>query len=170
MKTSTTEDFFSAAQESVELFNTWVAKYAPNASADHICYKCSSSEEFETLRKAFKNKNTFIYQSIISTHHIAIIKFSSPITSALGDIWYLELSDQKPDGSQVSGFDHIEIYPHEGSMDDFAQKLQEQGMTLEKTVRPHHTTYDSFLNEAFKVRLEPDALIEKIKREEMIVK
>ncbi|MEK9156895.1 MAG: VOC family protein [Patescibacteria group bacterium] len=162
-----TEEFFSAAQESVELFNTWAEIFSPDASADHICYKCNSGEEFETLRKMFENNSGFIYQSIISARRIAIIKFSKPITSPLGDIWYLELSDQRTDGSQMSGFDHIEIYPRKESMDDLARKLQEQGMTLEKTIRPHHTTYDSFLSEVFKVRLEPDALIGKIKREEM---
>lgn len=162
-----TEEFFVAAEESVKHFNAWVAEFSPGAVADHICYKCSSLEEFEALRKIFENDSDFIYQSIISHRRIAIIKFLKPIASNLGDIWHLELSDQKPDGSQTSGFDHIEIYPREGSMDDFAQKLQDQGMTLEKTARPHHTTYDSLLSEAFKVRLEPDALIEKIKREEM---
>lgn len=167
MKISTTEDFFVAAQESVELFNAWVTKFSPDAVADHICYKCGSSEEFEALREVFESDSVFIYQSIISARRIAIIKFSKPITSDLGDIWYLELSDQKPDGSQISGFDHIEIYPREGSMDSFALHLQKQGMSLEKTVRPHHTTYDGFLSEVFKVRLGPDALIEKIKREEM---
>lgn len=162
-----TEEFFTAAEESVKFFNTWVAECSPDAVADHICYKCSSTEEFEALRKILENHSDFIYQSIISHRRIAIIKFLKPIASNLGDIWYLELSDQKPDGSQTSGFDHIEIYPREGSLDDFARQLQKQGMTLEKTVRPHHTTYDVLLNKAFKVRLEPDALIEKIKREEM---
>ncbi|MBP9827943.1 VOC family protein [Patescibacteria group bacterium] len=160
-------EFFLAAQKELDLFNAWVAKTQPAARADHICYKCGSQEEYEELRAFFDYHSDFVYQSIISARRIAIVKFTTPIATELGDIWYLELSDQKPDGSQVSGFDHIEIYPLTGSLDDFALQLEGQGVALEKTVRPHHTTYDTLLSDSFKVRLEPDALVDKIKREEM---
>lgn len=161
------EEFFLTAQKEIDLFNSWIASVQPAARADHICYKCGSLEEYEELRAFFDHQSVFVYQSIISARRIAIIKFSTPISTELGDIWFLELSDQKPDGSQVSGFDHIEIYPQEGSLDGFAMQLEQQGIALEKTVRPHHTTYDTFLSDSFKVRLEPDALVDKIKREEM---
>jgi predicted metalloenzyme YecM len=161
------EDFFLASQTDIALFNAWVAKTQPAARADHICYKCGDREEYERLRAFFEPYSSFVYQSIISARRIAIIKFTIPITTELGDIWYLELSDQKPDGSQMSGFDHIEIYPQIGSLDAFALQLERQGIVLEKTIRPHHTTYDTLLSPSFKIRLEPDALIDKIKRDEM---
>jgi predicted metalloenzyme YecM len=162
-----TQDFFSKAQKYTDLFSDWTKKFSPPAIADHICYKCESSEEFEYLRRLFENESEFIYQSIISKRRIAIVKFKNPLATSLGDIWYLELSDQKSDGSQGGGFDHIEIYPKEGTMKELAKILEEKGMTLEKIERPHHTTYDGIIAEHFKIRLEPESLIEKIKEEEM---
>lgn len=160
-------EFFKAAQASVTLFNAWASTLTPPAKADHICYKCSSSTEFESLRAMFEHESTFVYQSIISKRRIAVIEFLNPLATALGDIYYLELSDQKPDGSQSSGFDHIEIYPSAGSVEELVEVLEQKGVSLEKTVRPHHTTFDLAINEAFKVRIEPEPLVEKIQRDEM---
>ncbi len=165
--TKNIDGFFAASEEFINYFNTWIESYSPAATADHICYKCSSNEEFETLRSIFEHESQFVYQSIISKRRIAVIKFLQPLKSSLGDIWYLELSDQKPDGSQTSGFDHIEVYPIEGSMDALADALASQGVAMEKITRPHHTTYDIFIEGEFKVRIEPEKLLLKIQREEM---
>lgn len=161
-------EFFAASTEFVTAFDAWCATYSPAATADHICYKCGSAEEFESMRKLFETESAFIYQSIISKRRIAIVRFTTPIATALGEIWFLELSDQKPDGSQTSGFDHIEIYPKAGSMEGLAASLEALGASFEKVARPHHTTFDGFIMGDFKVRLEPEALVEKIKREEML--
>ena len=161
------DQFFQQARESVAPFDAWAATFAPDAVADHLCYKCSSRDEFETIRAMFETDSAYVYQSIISNRRIAIIKFSLPIPSALGDIWFLELSDQKPDGSQESGFDHVEIYPTCGTMDALAADLELKGVVVEKVVRPHHTTFDIVIEGRLKIRIEPDALLEKIRREEM---
>ena len=202
---SSPQDFFTASAPFIQIFDAWASRMTPDATADHICYKCESSEEFESMRKMFESSSVFIYQSIISQRRIAIVKFLEPIQTSLGPIWFLELSDQKPDGSQKSEFDHIEIYPNTGTMDDLAiainktfsaeassgardsnvsrrtdmygeehldirkpEMAQIKTFYFEKIIRPHHTTYDAFLEGTFKVRLEPDALIGKIKREEML--
>ncbi len=162
------DQFFQQARESVATFDAWVATFVPDAIADHLCYKCSSRDEFDGLRALFETDSTYLYQSIISNRRIAIIKFLAPIPSALGDIWFLELSDQKPDGSQESGFDHVEMYPTGGTMDALAIELEAKGAVVEKVVRPHHTTYDIVVQGTFKARIEPDALVEKIKREEFV--
>ena len=162
------DQFFQSARASVATFDAWVAAFAPSAIADHLCYKCSSSDEFERLRAMFETNSSYVYQSIISKRRIAIIKFSQPIPSALGDIRFLELSDQKPDNSQESGFDHVEIYPTSGTMDELAIDLEKKGAVVEKVVRPHHTTYDIIIDGTFKARIEPDALMEKIRREEFV--
>lgn len=162
-----TSVFFTRAAEWVAIFDAWVAKYTPSAEADHICYKCESADEFEAIRRLFEAESDFMYQSIISNRRIAIVKFAKPIPSALGDIWFLELSDQKPDGSQTSGFDHIEVYPAAGSMDDLAASLELSGVVIEKIVRPHHTTFDAIIEGSFKVRIEPESLVTKIVRDEM---
>ncbi len=159
--------FFSRALERMAVFDAWAAKYAPQAIADHICYKCESADEFEAIRKLFETESAFIYQSIISNRRIAIVKFLQPIPSALGEIWFLELSDQKPDGSQASEFDHIEMYPTAGSMDDLAASLESKSVIVEKIVRPHHTTFDTIVEASFKVRIEPEPLVTKIVRDEM---
>lgn len=160
--------FFAAATLYIATFNAWCVKTLPDAQADHLCYKCGSTQEFEQLRAMFEQESAFIYQSVISQRRIAIVAFREPIGTALGDIRFLELSDQKPDSSQDSGFDHIEIYPNSGTMDALADTLESKGTTFTKIERPHHTTYDAVIDgKSFKVRLEPEALLAKIKKEEM---
>ncbi|MEN9558638.1 MAG: hypothetical protein RL141_1007 [Candidatus Parcubacteria bacterium] len=166
MTTMNTTDFFAPAMPLVQAFNAWAEQASPSARADHVCYKCASAEEFERLRALFEHESDFIYQSIISGRRIAIIRFREPIVTPLGDITILELADQKPNGEQISGFDHIEIYPTEGSVEALAERLSSL-LVFEKIVRPHHTTYDAVLTGAFKVRLEQEPLVEKIKKEEM---
>lgn len=160
-------EFYSASQPCIQRFNEWVSRYHPPAAADHICYKCRNENEYNAIRSLFEHQSTFIYQSIISGRRIAVIKFPKPLQSALGDIWFLELSDQKPDGSQTSGFDHIELYPTRGTVEKLAASLTSSGFALEKIVRPHHTTYDGFIHDTFKVRLESEPLVETIKSREM---
>lgn len=159
--------FFVAAEPFITAFDTWVAQYTPAARADHICFKCGDTEEYEHLRALFESDSEYIYQSIISQRRIAIIKFTQPIQTRLGAIWYLELSDQKPDNSQARGFDHIELYPTTGTMQALGETLKAQGMPLEIVERPHHTTIDGAIHASFKIRLEPNALIEKIVQEEL---
>ena len=166
--TPSLDQFLQSARESVAVFDTWDVTFAPLAVADHICYKCASRDEFESIRALFETNSAYLYQSIISNRRIAIIRFLVPIPSALGDIWFLELSDQKPDGSQESGFDHVEVYPRSGTMDELADGLEKKGVVVEKVVRPHHTTFDIVVRGTFKVRIEPDALVEKIRREEFV--
>jgi predicted metalloenzyme YecM len=162
------ETFFRDAATAADAFDAWAKKASPSAKADHICYKCGSAMEFERLRAMFEASSAYVYQSVIAGRRIAIIKLTMPLATSLGDIWFLELSDQKPDGSQVSGFDHIEVYPLAGTMDELAAALAEKGTVFEKVVRPHHTTYDAKINGEFKVRLEPEQLIAKITAEEMV--
>lgn len=163
----TIQDFFEDAERFRELFDDWVTAIFPPAKADHLCFKCESANEFEKMRSWFEGESSFIYQSLIADRRIAIIKLLKPLSTKLGDIWYVELSDQKPDRSQQSGFDHIEIYPNNGRIEDLRAFLESKGMMLQKIVRPHHTTYDGVIKEMGKIRLEEEPLIQKIKREEM---
>ncbi|MFH1089138.1 MAG: VOC family protein [Candidatus Uhrbacteria bacterium] len=162
------DDFFLASQSYINQFNTWVEQTKPSARADHLCYKCSDAVEFEFLRSLFETVSCFIYQSIISNRRIAIIKFQKPLETVLGEVWFLELSDQKTDGSQTSGFDHLEIYPSSGSVEQLVKQLASQKVLLEKIVRPHHTTYDVNIAGSFKVRIEAESLVDKIKKTEMV--
>lgn len=167
---STLDQFYNEAAESAALLNAFAKKHdlANIARADHICYKCSSSNVFETMRMMFEFRSAYIYQSIISKRRIAYIKIPRSLSTSLGDINFLELSDQKLDGSQTDRFDHIELYPIGISYEELVQKIVRGGEVAEKVERPHHTTHDVKLDTGFLVRFEPDALVDKIKREEMI--
>jgi len=165
---SSVEHFYDNAERYVKLFNYFVKKHSLGgiAKADHICYKCSSSESFESIREIFESESKFIYQSIISGRRIAIIGLFEDIDSSLGKISYLELSDQKVDGSQKEGFDHIEAYPIKGTYKEMIDKLKSE--KIKEVVRPHHTTHDIDIGDGFLFRCTTEPLLEKIKREELI--
>ncbi len=164
----TLDEFIHESEKIVSVFNSFAQKnnLAGKVVADHICYKCGSSESFERLRALFEKESEFIYQSIISERRIAIIKFKEGIETNLGLVMFLELSDQKPDGSQNEGFDHIEVYPVSSTYEELVSLL-EQTETVIKVERPHHTTHDIRLEGGFIFRCEHEPLLEKIKREEM---
>lgn len=167
--TTSIEQFYNESEASVKVFNAFVNKHnlTGRMVPDHICYKCDSRESFEVIRKIFETESAYMFQSIISNRPIAYIKLKMPIQTVLGDIWFLELSDQKPDGSQTEGFDHIEVYPTTFSYDDMIKEL-EKTETVVMIERPHHTTHDVELENGFVFRCTREPLIDKIKRDEMI--
>jgi predicted metalloenzyme YecM len=135
--------------------------------ADHIGLKCSSKEKYEFQRSLFEHDSRFIYQSIISKRRISIIGLSVGLETTVGSLDYLELSDQKPDGSQKDLVDHLEIVPTGCSYDELVSQLKMKGVAMKEIIRPHHTTYDIALPSGFLVKLSREMLIDKIKREEM---
>lgn len=163
------QQFFSRTSEYLALFDVWATPFVAEAKIDHIGYKCASKEEFESLRSLLEPACDFTYQSFISGRRITLCRFQAPLKTVLGEIRFLELSDQKPDGSQVSGFDHLEIYPLKGSIEQLAERCAKAGSEFTVTLRPHHTTYDRKLAPRFSIRIEPEPLLQKIKNEEMVV-
>lgn len=172
----TVEAFYEGTLPITEAFNrSSIQPLEPLVRADHICYKCGSHEEFEHLRRLFEMSGFYLFQSVISERRIAVIKLPRPILTVFGKILFLELSDQKPDGSQTSGFDHIEIYPLLRTIkgnpltgtENLLGCLDIRGVHFEKVVHPHHTTYDIQIENGFRIRIEEEPLIEKIKRDEM---
>ena len=162
--------FYLDSQELVNQFNLFVSKnnLEKISRADHICYKCDSREEFESMRNLLEKESNYIYQSIISERRIAIVKLKREIETNLGRISILELSDQKPDMSQKSKFDHIEIYPVGISYKKLIEHVEMSKMPMKKVVRPHHTTIDIEIGKSYLVRLEEEPLLDKIKRAEMV--
>ena len=165
----TIEAFQNAGQMKITLLNDFAEKYQlqGKAIADHIGFKCESKEVYEKMRQLFESHSTFIYQSIISDRRISIIKLAQPFETALGEVSYLELSDQKPDGSQKNGFDHIEIYPEGMAFDELVQYIQEQGEAGKSSIKPHHVTHNFTLADGFILKIESCELVQKIKDEEM---
>ena len=163
----TLDAFYEEVIPFVKQFNEWANNLHFAALADHICYKCESASEFEGMRELFEKNSAFVYQSIISKRRIAVIKLPKPIQTSIGAIWFLELSDQKPDGSQTSGFDHIEIYPASTTVEYMLEQIGKRGFQFDRIERPHHTTHDLTFENGFKIRIEDEPLVDKIKREEM---
>jgi predicted metalloenzyme YecM len=160
------ETFYTEATPLAQRFDSFAKKHQliGRAKADHICYKCDSAESFEHARALFEPAIGYLYQAKISGRRIALIRLPHPIETVLGPIHFLELSDQKPDGSQREGFDHIEAYPTDRSYEDFIKQF-EATENVVKVVRPHHTTHDIDIGDGFLFRCTEGPLVEKIKAE-----
>jgi predicted metalloenzyme YecM len=167
---STIESIIEKIQERVLEVDDFCYKYGlvGLVKVDHIGIKCSSNDIYERQRKIFEHSSRFIYQSIISKRRISVIGLDHGIYTSVGTVDYLELSDQKPDASQVDVVDHIRILPIGISYDELCNYLNEKGISLKEVVRPHHTTHDIVLQSGFIIRLTQEMLVNKIKREEMV--
>src|SRR3989338_9214435 len=99
---SNIEDFYEQAQAVIPAFDEFITLYdlRNDVKADHINYKCESSESFESIRRIFELDSRFIYQSIISGRRIDLVGLKKNLETSVGAISLLELSDQKPDRSQ----------------------------------------------------------------------
>lgn len=167
MTITTIEQFYTAAAPFATLLDEFAQKHQLRgfARADHFCYKCSTALEFEQLRALLEPESKYLYQAIISGRRIACIKLKQGIATSLGLVTCLELSDQKPDGSQVSGFDHVEIYPRVIGFNVFLAYSRGMGIVLTKDEKPHHTTYNLMLPNGFEIKLTHVSLFEKIRME-----
>lgn len=167
------------AREFLESFRAWAHAFSwLKAAPDHFCYRCRDGGEYEAIRARFEERSRFIYQSIISGRRIAVIGLADPVSTPLGDLRVLELSDRKPSGEDRSGYDHVEIYPTEGDLDALAGLLN--GVRLrafdvgtmsafERKGRPHHATWDAKL--AFDpLRIDRKDLILRLTAEPLVAK
>lgn len=163
------ETFYEKAEPHVALFDAFAQKHVfeDQVFADHICFKCDTKDLFESIKTLFEFESSYLYQSVISGRSIAYIKMKKGIDTKLGTIYFLELSDQKPDGSSRAGFDHIEVYPVAISYEEMIAQLA-ASENIQKVERPHHTTHDVVLENGFIFRCEAEPLLEKIKRTEMV--
>jgi len=165
------EAFYKDAKQSLLAFNEFAIRHKLEGRAlpDHLCYKCGSRTSFERLRKMFEDAGCWMFESRISDRTIAYIRlnFEIPMTTGLGEIRYLELCDQKPDRSQRSGFDHVEVYATAMSYEEMVEELAQTEQVVEKK-RPHHSTHDIDVGNGFLFRATHGPLVEKIKNEEMI--
>jgi predicted metalloenzyme YecM len=165
----TKQDFYTKLESYAKLFNAFFIDKAIDTQGiglDHICYTCSDSAEFEQIRSWFEMSDV-IYQSIISKRRIAYIGLREPIISTFTPIFFLELSDQKPDNSQTSGCNHIEPYPQDISYDEMLFRFQNLELDIKENIKPHHSTHDISVPNNLKIRLTRERLIDKIYREEM---
>jgi len=162
------QDFYAQAKRARTEFNNFINehKLAPLVTADHICYTCSSASIFEQIRTVLEKESEWFYQTIISKRRIATIKTKQCLETSAGNISLIELSDQKPDGSQSDRFHHIEIYPSSKTYEELLTYMQNQGISITENARPHHTTHDIQLN-GLVIMLTRLSLADKIKQEQM---
>ena len=163
------EDLAELAKKPLEEFNAFCIEHEllGKVVADHIGFKCGSSETYVGIRAALESKVAFLYQSIISNRRISILGLPQGLPSRVGPLNYLQLSDQKPDGSQVDGIDHLEIVPLSVTYEGLLADLQARHVKMKEIIRPHHITYDIVLPSGFIIKLSREMLLDKIKREEM---
>jgi predicted metalloenzyme YecM len=165
----TIEDFVTGIKPYVDKINVFAQKHSllDAAKVDHFGYKCASKDSFESMREMFEQNSEFVYQSIISARRIAYIKLKKPISTKLGDILFIELQDQKPDGSQKEKYDHVEAYAMEIPYDEMVKKISELDTVVE-IKRPHHSTHNVDLGDGFSFSCTHGPLLNKIKESEMI--
>lgn len=79
---------------------------------DHLGYRCSSHEEYDELIEYLITQEiiTEIHREKIGEREISLVKLCIKATNDVGgNFSYIEICDQKPDNSQVFGFDHFEL-------------------------------------------------------------
>lgn len=166
---ATIENFTNSAKTYIEKLNAFAQKgnLADNVKIDHLGYKCTSNQSFEQARAMFEQNSEYIFQSIISLRRIAYIKLKHPIATDLGDLWFVELQDQKPDGSQVEKFDHVEGYSVGMSYGEMVEKIS--GFeTIIESKKAHHPTHDVDLGDGFSFKCTYGPLLDKIKDQGMV--
>lgn len=136
--------------------------------ADYMCIKCSDADIYEGRRLEYEEVSSFMYQSLVSGRRVALFRLTESIATKVGDIKYLMLCDQKSDGSQDDRVAYFEVVATPGNYETVVEKLKAREVPVKETVRPHFTSYDATLPTGFTVRIAKEAIIDKIKREEVV--
>lgn len=168
---NTLDHLYAEAHPFVALTEQFCAKHSfyGRIELDHLCFKCGSRESFEEMRNIFEREGARFWTSPIAGRSISYFILPRPIISGLGKINYLELSDQKPDGSQKHGFDHVEAYPLGWPFERMVEELSRNERVVDSK-RPHHLTHDIDIGNGFEFRASRRPLIEKIVSEEILQK
>lgn len=168
----TKENFKKTLQRGLDSFDAFVGEKKlklDDLLIDHVGYKCSSTGEYEEIRKLFEFDEKFIYQSMISKRRISCIGLAAPLSATCGNVFYIELSDQKSDESQISGCDHLEFISETITYEEMLDRFSTVGLPVVESVKPHHSTHDVRLPNGFKIKLSRERLVQKISRDEFIL-
>ncbi|MCB9092363.1 MAG: VOC family protein [Halobacteriovoraceae bacterium] len=76
---------------------------------DHLCFRCSSHEEYDFFRGKLKEIGEKIHASIIGGREISLFKLNKAISFQGRSISIIELPAPKEGSSYVSGFEHAEF-------------------------------------------------------------
>jgi hypothetical protein len=142
--------FLREKQKKLVLFN--------NLYTDHIGYDCATHQEYTDILEDLISQEfiTEKHTEVINSREITLVKLAKQVCNdyTRGIFEYIEICDQKPDNSQISGFDHVEWYyennthKHKKFISDDTYKYFSKQNNLEEFQRPD---YSKML---FKVKLE----------------
>lgn len=136
-----------------------------NVRADHIGFTCASDDEFRAMMERQAQEFAWVHTVLLSGRLVAYAKLRASAASAFGPVHFVEISAQKPDGSQASRFNHLEVACGGMKMETVVAHWRTRGVTGMPSGRIHHPTYDIVLDGGFEIRIEPEPLVEKIVRE-----
>lgn len=173
IQTIFTGTFISTTQQLLQ-------RIGDRVTVDHAGYKCKSHSEYKKVRGLFMSQHQNIaiwaYESYISERKITYVGLKDPLVihhkHGKTAIHYLEIQDQKPDNSQISGIDHIEILPKGMiTIELLIEELRLFQYDVKLGGKEHHVTHDfeiPYLHDKnLVVKIPKEPLIEKIKRDEM---
>lgn len=125
---------------------------------DHLCYRSSSLESYEALKKEFSQFGELLIESPVNGRMISTFKLYTPIVFQDWTIDLIELPAPKPGKVTPEGFEHIEVVcdlsfeklkerfgefllDEKGLTKDFNQELE---LTLgDRNVKFHHLSLES---------------------------
>lgn len=76
---------------------------------DHICWRCESQDEYESMESNLLSMGTLFHKSIHNGRSISLIELSKPILFREQQISMIELPAPKEGKSYPSGFEHAEF-------------------------------------------------------------
>lgn len=79
--------------------------------ADHLCYVCGTTEQYQLLFNDLSQRATLVSEEIISGKRVVYFRLHGRIESCIGDILYIELAEPNACDNKKSAFTHIEVYP-----------------------------------------------------------
>lgn len=88
---------------------------------DHLCYRVSTSQRYEEMKKILCEKNELLHEAIISSRPICTFKLLTPFKYKKLEIPLLELPSPKDSSNYEEGFEHAEAVIGI-SFDEFAKK------------------------------------------------
>jgi len=76
---------------------------------DHICYRVTTTERYEVMKKELLKIGTLLVESQISNRPIATFRLEGALVFENRNIHILELPAPKPNNAYKEGFEHIEF-------------------------------------------------------------
>jgi predicted metalloenzyme YecM len=132
-----------------------------NKEIDHLCYRTSSNQNYEQIKKKFEAEGILLIESEVNGRLIATYKLQKPIQFEDWVIDLIEVPAPKPNKETKVGYEHIEVVIDE-SFDDFINqhpktKFSTKGMNKDLNpeleikfedcaVKFHHKSLEHIIN------------------------